>query len=85
MLAKLPWSDRELFLLNGVVPLAGERMMLVDADGTALALAGRSHELLLALSGGHPIALSGEWDGYRFAPLCAWSEGRAVSLVRSVP
>ena len=29
---------------------------------------------LLALSGGAPIALCGEWDGRHYLPLSAWAE-----------
>jgi hypothetical protein len=35
---------------------------------------------LMALSGGQPIALFGEWDGHAFLPLSAWAEGRFVRL-----
>jgi hypothetical protein len=34
----------------------------------------------LALSGGHPIDVFGEWDGYSFSPLSAVAEGRLASL-----
>jgi hypothetical protein len=29
---------------------------------------------LLALSGGHPVTLFGEWDGDQFLPMSVWVE-----------
>lgn len=79
-LGKLPWLERELFVLDRVVPLQGEPAQLVDRDGHAVALGSALSPLLLALSGGHPITVAGEWDGYALTPLSAWTEGDVVSL-----
>ncbi len=35
---------------------------------------------MLALSGGHPCWMMGEWDGYAYLPLSCWSEGRITSF-----
>ena len=35
---------------------------------------------LLALSGGYPLTVFGEWDGEAFLPLGAWVEGRFVGF-----
>jgi hypothetical protein len=35
---------------------------------------------LLALSGGQPLPLFGEWDGERLWPLSAWHDGTLVAL-----
>ena len=35
---------------------------------------------LLATSGGHPVAVFGEWDGSQLRPLSAFAEGRFVDL-----
>jgi hypothetical protein len=53
-----------------------------DADGYVLPLRPGFEQgwRLLALSGGHPLAAFGEWDGDHFLPLSAWAEGRFVSL-----
>jgi len=76
-LARLPWLESDLALLGAVVPAAGDGgFVAADATGAALPLAGRDHRLLLAVSGGHPIDLVGEWDGYRLRPLSAIAEGR---------
>lgn len=79
-LGKLPWLERELFVLDHVVPQPGEPAQLVDREGHAVALASTLSPLLLALSGGHPIAIAGEWDGYALVPLSAWTESDVVSL-----
>lgn len=96
-LARLPWVERALLVLGGVVPVhhggapgsAGpssqvrrELDLLVDGAGAgqALPLAHGEHDVLFALSGGHPITLAGEWDGYALVPYTAWAEGRMVAL-----
>jgi hypothetical protein len=74
-----PWAGASLVVLRDVVPVP-EPWAVVDATGAALPLRGSGHEVLLALSGGHPLTLAGEWDGYAFAPRTAWAEGRRVAL-----
>ena len=81
LLAKLPWIDRELLVLDAVVPVVATTWRVTDARGRSLPLHGTRHDLLLAASGGHPITVAGEWDGYGLWPLAAWSEGRPVPLV----
>jgi hypothetical protein len=58
-----------------------DRWLLVDAAGAALPLASRDHRKLVALSGGHPIAVAGEWDGDALLPLAAIVDGRLEALV----
>ena len=79
-IAALPWVERELAVLAGVVPLAGERFLVRDVEGRALPLEGASHDVLFAVSGGRPSVIAGEWDGESLLPLTAWIDGRAVSL-----
>lgn len=80
-LAKQPWLEAWPALLNGVVPvMRGERLYVRDAQGAALPLAPGPHDRLLALSGGHPVDVAGEWDGYRLRPLTAAVDGRFVML-----
>lgn len=86
-LARLPWHDRELLVLDRVVPVVARRgdattTLLVDDEAHALPLRGEVHDLLLAVSGGHPIAVAGEWDGYALRALVAEIEGRRVDLAR---
>jgi hypothetical protein len=40
----------------------------------------RSMLRLLALSGGHPVPLCGEWDGEFLMPLSTFVEGRFIAL-----
>jgi hypothetical protein len=83
LLARNPWVEQSLVVLSEMTPVPGETWMVADADGHALPLRGTSESLLLAVSGGHPITLAGEWDGYALRPMSAWVEGRLLSLVRA--
>lgn len=81
-LACQPWLERYPMLLSQVVPVPdGDRWHLVDA----------SHRLsvhpdfqnswkLLAISGGRPLTLFGEWDGHHYLPLSASSAGETFRL-----
>jgi hypothetical protein len=74
-----PWLERLPLALAAVVPVRRAAGWLVrDAAGQALPLAvtDAAGWSLAALAGGRPLALAGEWDGERLAPLGAWAEGR---------
>lgn len=77
-LARNPFLDRFPLLLDAVVPRAGNAPHLACNDGRVLPLhAGFRHLWpLLALSGGHPVTVMGEWDGYAIVPLGVFTEGR---------
>lgn len=78
-----PWLERVPFALAAVVPVhRADAWLVCDAAGHCLPLAVGENEAwrLLALSGGHPLALSGEWDGAVLRPLGLWSEGRFLPL-----
>lgn len=87
LLARNPWLDRTLVLLDGVrvVPARDAGWYAVDREGLALPLADDRHETLYALSGGHPLLLAAEWDGFELDPLSAFHDGRCVALKGSVP
>lgn len=72
LLARNPWHERFLCALRDVTPIrdteAG-RWWLRDRDAAALPLAPGDHWKLLAISGGHPLDLAGEWDGESLLPL----------------
>ena len=54
---------------------------LVDRTGAALPLAEQdSLWTLLAVSGGHPVTIAGEWNGERLLPLTVWHHDMAVPL-----
>jgi hypothetical protein len=81
-LAANPWLERAPMSVRGVVPSpAGGGWSVVDGDGASLPLASdRAGVLLLALGGGHPIDVFGEWDGLALTPLAAWAGGAYSSL-----
>ncbi len=70
-LAAQPFLSTYPMLLDGVVPDSASRATLRTADGRQLALhPSFRHALhLLALSGGHPLTVFGEWDGVCLLPL----------------
>jgi hypothetical protein len=77
-LGRQPWLGRLLCVVRDVIPVVGEdeRWSLVDRDHVAMALGGTGTWSLLAISGGHPIDVAGEWDGRVLRPLfaAAWPE-----------
>lgn len=80
-LARNPWIERfPMPLADVVLVKRGAGWAVVDAESRVLPLPrmyARSWELM-ALSGGGPIGLFGEWDGEVYTPLCAWAQGRLV-------
>jgi hypothetical protein len=82
-LAANPWLERAPMSLRGIVPgPVGEGgWALVDGEGAGLPLApGPGGVVLLALSGGRPIDVFGEWDGLALTPLAAWAGGAYSGL-----
>jgi len=77
-LGRQPWLGRLVCVVRDVVPVIGqdERWSLVDRDRAAVPLGGPGTWSLLAISGGHPIDVAGEWDGRVLRPLFAstWPE-----------
>ena len=81
-LAGNPFADRFPVALAGVVPVVdGERRLIVEPGAGALPLSADSDALsLLALSGGAPLDLFAEWDGYALTPLSANADRTLVAL-----
>lgn len=82
-LARNPWLERFPLALAAVIPSrTGEDWIVQDAAGDRLLLDTPNYTgwQLLALSGGHPIAVVGEWDGHMLCPLCAHTGERFVAL-----
>ncbi|NHZ44313.1 SWIM zinc finger family protein [Massilia aquatica] len=77
-LARNPFLERFPLLLDAMVPHAGTAPHLAGADGRILPLHPGFRHLwpLLALSGGHPVTVIGEWDGHAIVPLSVFTEGR---------
>ena len=80
-LADNPWHYRSPMLLAQVAAAAGPPPAVVDARGNSLPLAaGPPLWSLLALSGGRPVDLFGEWVDDRLHPSSAVVDGRLVAL-----
>jgi hypothetical protein len=81
-LARHPFRERMAAMLGAVVPAVdgGRRWWLREATGTAVRLGSCDRWRLLALSGGQPLDLFGEWDGEELRPLSARVEGRLYPL-----
>jgi hypothetical protein len=81
-LAANPFADRFPLGLAGVVPVGGDgAFSVVDPEGIAVPMGGETDlMMLLAISGGRPVDLFGEWDGYRYTPLTVAAGGELVSL-----
>lgn len=77
-LGRQPWLGRLVCVVRDVVPVIGqdERWSLVDRDRASVPLGGTGTWSMLAISGGHPIDVAGEWDGRVLRPLFAstWPE-----------
>jgi len=80
-LAQDPWLTEWPALLAGTPAAAGGRWYLVDRSGAALPLRGQEAlSPLLAVSGGHPVTVAGEWGPAGLTALTAWHGDRAVPL-----
>ncbi|MCW2902761.1 MAG: zinc finger domain protein [Streptosporangiaceae bacterium] len=77
-----PWLDRWPVVLEQVRPARADdgTPHVVDRHGDALALRTADPWRLLALSGGRPVTVAGEWSPGGLLPLSAWhqEEGRVV-------
>jgi hypothetical protein len=81
-LAQDPWLDTWPALLDAT-PARAPIPCLSDAVGEALPLHPGAGDCwpLLALSGGHPLTVAGEWTPRGLWPLTAWDEGGMVVLL----
>lgn len=81
-----PWTGLQPLVLQDAVMLRqGEGMAVVTAGRTLpLAVPEAEAWTLLAVAGGRPLRLMGEWNGRALAPLSAWSAaGQPTWLRRS--
>ncbi len=84
-LAKQPWLPYFPAVFSAATACrTGSRFVFMDKNGKSLPLniPDDAGWRLVALGGGHPLALFGEWDGSSFRPLAAVAEGRFVALFR---
>ncbi|MEO1287005.1 MAG: SWIM zinc finger family protein [Chloroflexota bacterium] len=82
-LSQNPWLLQYPFVLDNVIPVHHDNQWILrEVDGTYLPLSEefQANWELLALSGGHPIQVSGEWDGSVFHPTGAMDKGRYIDF-----
>ena len=80
-LAGNPWLRRIPMALKDMTVVPTEPPLVVDEHGTALTLAPETDIWqLLALSGGHPVRIFGEWINERLHPLSVEIDDRLVAL-----
>jgi hypothetical protein len=78
-LALNPWIGLFPLLLSNAIPTQLDgRAVLRDPEGRVMPVSTQFTATwnLMAISGGHPLMLSGEWNGDDFLPLAAWADGR---------
>lgn len=83
VLALNPWLEAIPAPLQSVVPVRrSEQWFARDSNGRLLSLRSESIDAwkLMALSGGHPITIFGEWNGRSLLPISTWADGRYVEL-----
>lgn len=73
-LSQNPWLQQFPMLLEDIAAqwTADNKLLLLDQAGQQIPLLDlhpSTQWKILALSGGHPMTLMGEWDGYAFRPL----------------
>jgi len=78
-----PWLVSFPGLIQKVIPVSkDEQYFLTDTNQQAIVIPDDEDQFwtLFALSGGHPIAVFGNWNGSIFRPLSAEVQGRWVGL-----
>ncbi len=78
-----PWLNLFPAAFQALTPVVqGGRFFLTDASGRSLPLSGLAGDgwKVLALSGGLPVGVFGEWDGAGFRVLSVVSGGRIVEV-----
>lgn len=78
-----PWLLNFPCYLEKLTPIVFEdELLLIDEENKQISMGKiiAAHWKLLALSGGHPINVFGEWTGDSFFPLSCFIEGRWLPL-----
>jgi len=81
-LASNPWIEQFPVAMGRVIPIKeNDNWFVRDEEKRLLPLKSRfkNNWQLLALSGGYPIDIFGEWDGEYFLPVSVWGEEGFVS------
>ncbi len=79
-----PWADVIPLAVRSVTVLPADQWLLRDTAGRALPVTAAASVRwgLLALSGGRPVDVAGEWDGFAFTPQAAAPTGERGRLLR---
>jgi hypothetical protein len=83
LLVSDPWLERTPWLVRDCVPIwIGEKWLLRDVAGALVPLARtfQSTWPLVAVSGGAPVTIFGEWNGHALLPLSVFTENRFIPL-----
>lgn len=83
VLAEQPWLHLFPAAFNAILPYADkDRFFIADSREHVLPLKIPEDTgwQIMALSGGHPVSIFGEWDGDGLRPLGVLAEGRYVGL-----
>jgi len=80
--SRTPWIESHPMLLREAIPTLTTPSRIRDAIGRSVRVSERFRDRwrLIAVSGGAPIPLFGEWDGESLMPLTVWGESGAVAL-----
>ncbi|MDR7268597.1 hypothetical protein J2X20_001226 [Pelomonas saccharophila] len=83
-LAANPWVNLHPLVLADAVPLRRGNVMAMAGAGRLLPMTLPDTEAwtLLAIAGGRPLRLMGEWDGRSLVPLTAWAADGSISWLR---
>ncbi len=82
-IATNPWLPDFPCCLENITPiLEGEKLQLIDQEHYVIPVHVKEAMIwqILALSGGHPITIFGEWTGAEFLPLSVLVDQRFVAL-----
>jgi hypothetical protein len=78
-----PWAEVLPLAVGSVTALPGDPCLLRDGAGRAVPVAATPEVWwrLLAVSGGFPVDVAGEWDGFAFSPQAAARAGSPGQLI----
>jgi hypothetical protein len=82
-LSSQPWIERFPLSLQAIIPQQYKNgWALRDSTNNILPITPKFDQdwQLLAISGGHPINVFGEWNSHLFLPLSAWAEDYFISF-----
>jgi hypothetical protein len=82
-IASNPWILDFPCLLEGITPfIKNDELFLIDKKKKSISALNKGNKgwKMIALSGGHPITVFGEWSGELFIPLSVVSEDRVLGL-----